>query len=71
MKIFHLFLGTLCSFALMITLLITSVEAVTYWTPGYYEKEYSKYKVLESVSMEMEDLLDVTWEMMALSLIHI
>ena len=23
---------------LMIILLITSIEAVTYWTPGYYEK---------------------------------
>lgn len=38
MKLLHNFLGVLCAFALMITLLITSVEAVTYWTPGYYEK---------------------------------
>ncbi len=65
MKFSHLLSGVFCSFALMITLLITSVEAVTYWTPGYYEKEYSKYHVLESVSMEMDDLLDVTREMMA------
>ena len=65
MKFSHLLSGVFCSFALMITLLITSVEAVTYWTPGYYEKEYSKYHVLESVSMEMDDLLDVTHEMMA------
>jgi len=49
----------------MITLLITSVEAVVYWTPGYFEKEYSKYRVNEAVEMEMEDLLDVTREMMA------
>lgn len=65
MKFSHLLSGVLCSFALMITLLITSVEAVTYWTPGYFENEYSKYHVLESVSMEMDDLLDVTREMMA------
>lgn len=65
MKLIHILLGLLCSFALMITLLITSVEAVTYWTPGYYEKEYLKYNVLENVHMEMEDLLDVTTEMMA------
>lgn len=65
MKFFHGLLGILCAFALMITLLITSIEAVTYWTPDYYEKEYSKYQVLEAVSMEMEDLLDVTREMMA------
>ena len=65
MKLLHNFLGILCAFALMITLLITSVEAVTYWTPGYYEKEYAKYNVLEDVHMEMDDLLDVTHEMMA------
>lgn len=57
-------LGILCAFALMLTLLITSIEAVAYWTPGYYEKEYQKYGVLEDVQMEMDDLLDVTHEMM-------
>lgn len=61
----HILLGFLGAFALMITLLITSVEAVTYWTPGYYEKEYRKYHVLESVQMEMSDLLEVTDEMMS------
>lgn len=65
MKIFHNLLGLIFSFALMIVLLITSIEAVTYWTPGFYEKEYEKYNVLEAVDMEMEDLLDVTDEMMA------
>lgn len=65
MKLLHNALGILCAFALMITLLITSVEAVTYWTPGYYEKEYTKYNVTEDVKMEMDDLLDVTHEMMA------
>ncbi|MEG0564924.1 MAG: TIGR01906 family membrane protein [Hungatella sp.] len=65
MKVLHYILGILCSFCLMITLLITSIEAVTYWTPGYYEKEYTKYQVAEDVNMEMEDLLAVTHEMMA------
>lgn len=65
MKLIHHFLGILCAFALMVSLLITSVEAVTYWTPDYYEKEYMKYHVLENVHMEMDDLLDVTEEMMA------
>ena len=55
-------LGILFSFCLIVTLLITSVEAVTYWTPGYYEREYSKYNVTEDVHMEMDDLLDVTTE---------
>ncbi len=65
MKLLHNVLGILCGFALMIILLITSIEAVTYWTPGYYEKEYAKYGVLNDVHMEMDDLLDVTDEMMA------
>ncbi len=65
MSILRYFTGILCSFCLMIILLITSVEAVAYWTPGYYEKEYAKYNVTEAVNMEMEDLLDVTDEMMA------
>lgn len=65
MKPLHNALGILCAFALMITLFITSIEAVTYWTPGYYEKEYEKYNVLADVPMEMEDLLDVTTQMMA------
>ncbi len=65
MKYLNHFLGILCAFCLMIIFLITSVEAVTYWTPGFYEKEYAKYGVAEDVDMEMEDLLEVTDEMMA------
>lgn len=65
MSILRYFAGILCSFCLMIILLITSVEAVAYWTPGYYEKEYAKYNVTADVNMEMDDLLDVTKEMMA------
>ena len=41
------------------------MEAVVYWTPGYFEKEYTKYNVLDSLpSMTMDDLLHVTDEMM-------
>lgn len=65
MKLLHGLLGILCAFCLMIIFLFTSVEAVAYWTPGYYEKEYTKYNVAENVNMEMEDLLNVTHEMMA------
>ena len=58
--------GILGAFCVMIILLITSVEAVAYWTPGYYEQEYTKYHVLENLpEMTMEDLLAVTDEMMA------
>ncbi len=65
MKWIHYILGVLFSFFIIIILLITSVEAVAYWTPGYYEDEYEKYNVTADVHMEMEDLLDVTREMMA------
>lgn len=65
MKFSHMALGILGAFALMVVLFITSIEAVTYWTPGYYEREYEKYGVLEEVHMEMDDLLEVTDEMMA------
>ena len=48
----------------MIIFLITSAESVVYWTPGYFEREYTMYNVPETVSMEMDDLLYVTDEMM-------
>ena len=58
-------LGLVCAFSLMIVFLITSVEAVAYWTPHYYENEYTRYQVADDVHMEMDDLLHVTDEMMA------
>ena len=56
--------GILFAAALILAWLITSVEAVAYWIPGYYEHEYRKYQVTEDVDMEMDDLLQVTEEMM-------
>ena len=65
MKILQRLAGILTAFCLMIILFITSVEAVVYWTPGYFEREYTKYHVLDSLPpMTMEDLLEVTDEMM-------
>lgn len=58
-------LGLICAFSLMIVFLLTSVEAVAYWTPHYYENEYTRYQVADDVHMEMDDLLYVTDEMMA------
>lgn len=59
--------GIFCALALILIWLITSVEIVTYGIPGYYEREYTKYHVLEDggIDMTMEDLLQVTDEMMA------
>lgn len=65
MKLFHRLAGIVIAFCLMIILFITSVEAVVYWTPGYFQKEYTKYQVLDQLpEMTMEDLLIVTDEMM-------
>ena len=62
---FHHFLGTFSAFCLMIILLITSVEGVCYWTPGYFKEKYTKYQVLNDLpEMSMDDLLQVTDEMM-------
>ena len=61
MKYLQRFAGILTAFCLMIILFFTSVEAVVYWNPGYFEKEYTKYQVLDDLpSMTMDDLLDVT-----------
>lgn len=59
-------LGILTACFLMLVFLITAIEAVVYWTPGYFEAEYTKYQVLDQLpEMTMEDLLVVTDEMMA------
>lgn len=65
MKLTQYLWSIICVFALIFILLITSVEAVVYWTPGFFEKEYTKYQVTEAVGMDMSDLLKVTDEMMA------
>lgn len=58
-------LGILCAVLLTLVFLITAIEAVVYWTPGYFEAEYTKYHVLNDLpSMTMDDLLSVTEEMM-------
>lgn len=57
-------MGFLAGLALMIILIISSTEFVAYYMNGYFEKEYAKYQVTEAISIEMEDLLTVTDEMM-------
>ncbi|MEY8355215.1 TIGR01906 family membrane protein [Lachnospiraceae bacterium 54-53] len=57
--------GIIFALCLMTVLLFTSVEAAVYWVPGFFEREYAKYNVTETVSMTMADLLDVTGQMMA------
>ncbi|MBA4688110.1 TIGR01906 family membrane protein [Candidatus Galacturonibacter soehngenii] len=52
------------SILFIVALFFTSFQIVLYGIPGFYEREYSKYNVLDDVKMEMEDVLYVTDEMM-------
>ena len=38
-------LSAVFALALLFTVLITSFEAVCYWTPGLYDREFRKYNV--------------------------
>ena len=51
---------------LVLALLLTSFQLAIYGDPDYrfYEREYAKYNVTESLDMEMEDVMDVTEKMM-------
>lgn len=66
MKKLHHILAVAAMFLLVLTLLITSFQIAIYGDPDYafYEREYEKYNVTESLDMEMEDVMDVTEKMM-------
>jgi integral membrane protein (TIGR01906 family) len=65
MKAIRYALGILCSLSLLTAILISSIELAVYGDMGYFEKEYTRYQVTEDVRMELDDLMDVTREMMA------
>lgn len=56
-------LGTLTGLCALVVLLFTIAQAVVY-TPAYFEREYTKYGVPESIGIRLPDLMDVTEEMM-------
>lgn len=64
LKVTGWILGLICTFSLIVMVLITSIEFVIYDSEGYFEKQYKKYNVADVVKMEMDDLLTVTDEMM-------
>ncbi|MDD3395550.1 MAG: TIGR01906 family membrane protein [Anaerotignum sp.] len=64
MTLWYKLLGVLSGLALMVVLLISSVEYVSYYKGDYFEKEYEKYEVTDAIGIEMDDLLTVTHEMM-------
>ena len=66
MKKLHHVLAVAAMFLLVLALLLTSFQLAIYGDPDYrfYEREYAKYNVTESLDMEMEDVMDVTEKMM-------
>ena len=59
------FFGLAAALALIVVTLITSFEIGIYSDYGWYQKEYEKYQVLDDLQMEMQDVMNVTEEMMA------
>lgn len=64
MKKIYGILSIVSALALIVCMLISSLDLVAYYEPGFYEKEYRKYNVQEPLKMEMTDMLYVTDEMM-------
>lgn len=66
MKLADKILAITAMFALIIALLLTSFQVAIYGDPEYkfYEKEYAKYNVTDSLDMKMEDVMTVTDYMM-------
>lgn len=62
----HLAVGALAMFLTVAALLLTSFQIAIYGDPQYrfYEKEYVKYNVTESLGMELPDVMAVTGYMM-------
>lgn len=65
MKILQKLLSFLAAISLIVILLITAAEGAIYLSFDYYQKEYEKYAVLDDLHMTMEDVMEVTHEMMA------
>ena len=64
-KWLHSALCAIISLLAIFICLITSFEIAAYSDFGFYQKEYEKYNVLDSLNMEMEDVMDVTVYMMS------
>lgn len=67
MKKIHNMIAAAAMFCVIIAILLTSFQAALYADPQYrfYEKEYEKYSVADTMQMKMEDVMEVTDYMMA------
>lgn len=58
-------LSAVFSICLFIIILISSVQIAVYWDmERYFKNEYVKYNVAENISMDINDIMYVTYEMM-------
>lgn len=64
MKKIQWILGVFASLSCIVVLVITSFEIAMYSDFDWYEKEYKKYNVMKNLTMELDDVMDVTHEMM-------
>ena len=67
-KIIQGFLAWALMLCLFLILIISAVEIAAYSDWGYYEKEYEKYDVIKDkglMNIEMDDLIEVTKQMMS------
>lgn len=65
MKSVHKILSFAAGIAMLIILLISAFEIGAYSDFAWYEKTYERYDVLTDLEMEMQDVMQVTEEMMA------
>lgn len=57
--------GLVAVIAVILVLGVTAIDIAAYSDYSYYEREYARLGVLNDVPMQMEDLMEVTREMMA------
>lgn len=64
MKVFYWTAGFLFALSIFVILFISSIEFVLYGNEDFFEKEYKKYEVAQSIDITLDNLLNVTDEMM-------
>lgn len=65
--VFKTLIGILIGIAMIVIMFVSAFEIACYSDFGFYEKEYTKYDVNNKesiINMEMDELMDVTREMM-------
>ena len=62
-----------CVILLLIVILITATEAVCYWIPGWWRKEYAKYNTPQYVTGEMslDDAVYITEQMLEYCIVRL